>query len=329
MPTQPPNDQETIARLSSDKRVLAKQNRTLLAELSQARAINETLGKRITVPLPKKIRTAVKSQKGIELEFLVSDLHIGKRLEPPRGEPYNEAVAVKRLDQYADFICGHIHRVKPERAVILLLGDWIEHSTRQGSDSFYGSLTSTQEQVAAAIQAVSSFTNKIVHAAADVGAGLYFPCVAGNHENDDRGIRCSFPGRTSWTWPIYTTLKFQYRKHRRAEFNITTGSFMTYKIGGQQAVCEHGAKVNPSCMNLYKQIAKRREQTGENLRRFRMGDKHTLITVDNAKLVVNGAFFSDNFGQDFSGVHALSSQPCQAGFAYDRDGVSEHLICRF
>lgn len=273
------------------------------------REINKTL--KIT-----PIASENTSNKKLTAEILFSDCQIGKLIKADDGEVfYDTQVALRRIGYYAEVVIKEIQKkielgYQVEKLVIALLGDIIESDSKHET-SYHGVDTSTSEQIT---NSISGIYRLFLAPLFNLGIETDVICIAGNHDWDRKGMSTTRAGRTMLTYPIYVALEeiaaAQGLNH--VNFFIPAGSFAEYEIYGHHVIYEHGYNLNSINPEGIARLRHRRtDQIKKHVDYFRVGDKHQQFLLDNGKIVVNGAFFHDTKGLEYSGQLGFSSTPGQ------------------
>ena len=304
-------------RSKNTNKVLRKQNKQILDTTVVLQDILEAIHKTPTIKC-KKTRKKV-SNKEVSHEWLVSDLHIGKKCYG-----FDTQTAINRLDEYADYIISKQKLDKPSKTIFVLAGDFIESNIKH-ADSPDGCDINLSEQVVQASKSLINFFNKVLDKAGIVD----IVAVAGNHENPrGKGSAMNFRGNNHLSFVIYEWLRHALQEYNIG-WNIPEGVFAVYDWNGNKYICEHGDGTTVNEKSLQNRLDQRSKQINDYHAYFRMGDKHTATIFNGGKLAVNGAFFSDTGGTEFSGVVGYNSDPTQLGFKYIGKEIETSYIKKF
>lgn len=295
-------------KLRKDARALVEAVGTRQAFLDATAQLMEDLPRREAV----NFRPFMGGQVGtpMTVELLLSDLQIGK-LSPG----YNTPVARKRLFEYGRAALFQIEQkasvgYRVEKIVLALLGDIIE-SDKKHKNSARATDTGTAEQLYDAQEGLFLF---VIEPLARLGIPMEVVCITGNHDWDDHGLNMFQPGKQQLSWPLYRTLEMLTHRvgYSNVTFDIPEGSYSVADFYGQLALYEHGVGVAASEQSMKAHKIKRAEQEKKHLTYFRMGDKHTVTSLNAGQMVVNGAFFGATAGgTEYSGIAGYSSCAAQ------------------
>lgn len=107
-----------------------------------------------------------------------SDWHLGAQFSNIDGNSYNIDIAKERLDQYVEQVDKYLDLYKPRTAVLINLGDFINHAYMHSvSQAFETDLDATQQLS----KAIRFFVSMINHVAQKVDT-LIVGAVGGNHD---------------------------------------------------------------------------------------------------------------------------------------------------
>ena len=145
--------------------------KSIMAETNLVQTALERMPKRQTKP-QAFTKTEVQAK---EMEILLSDIHIGKKIAD-----YNSQIAKERMEYHAAVVRNEIEYHKPKNITVGILGDLCENSHKH-LDSMLGCDSGTPEQLANAISYLTDWFNTV-----SLPKGSAVVCVAGNHENFSR-----------------------------------------------------------------------------------------------------------------------------------------------
>lgn len=276
--------------------------------------IREEAHKQVT-DMPSFVNAPVNNigGKGITIELLFSDLQIGKV-----SSDYNIATAKARVDEYMESAMDEISVLidqgfNLERIVLASLGDLVEHDKKH-FDSSRGTENSIYEQV---VQAQSLMLHRIIKPLVQYGVPIDFIGLAGNHDWEGSGLPANYAGRNTFASIMYAFCEEACKQAQwDVSFIIPEGNRALYELYGQTILYQHGCGIAATDAGLRKLRSNVSDQLERYINMVRIGDKHTVVRLDCDKLVVNGAFFGDREGTEYSGANGYSSVPAQLMFVH-------------
>lgn len=284
----------------------------LLEQANRALSVVEATENASLQP-PIWLSPAVPKQKAATLVVMLSDTHFDEVVLPEEVEglnAYNREIAVMRLERWATNVVKmarhYLAGMKYDGCVLILGGDIFsgdihEELAQTNEDSMIGSLLFWSEQIASAINLLSTEFGK-VHVAS----------VVGNHGRTTRKPRAKMRAKTNFDWLLAKMLERHFAKDKNVTFTIPEGSDAFVSIYGHGQLITHGDQTNggggiggiyPPIMRLRARKAQRFLATGQNFSTLWMGHWHQYLP--SPSLVVNGSMkgvdeyaFISNFGYE-------------------------------
>lgn len=305
------------ARTRKANSLNAKDNKTILelwenredyldAIKGAVKGINKQSVKPLLLPRPGK------GNKGMTLELLISDVHVGKLTNT-----FNHEVLKRRLKQVADTTIKEMIRAsehyKIDRIILAFIGDLIESATMHGVESSRGCEFGNSKQVQEAItQMYQLIVKPIVAAANQLGAVIDCVGVTGNHDRTEQNRTFNKPGEENLTWIIYNSMKglCEEGKLKNVTWSIPTDPWQYLEIYGEGVVYEHydNAKGSNQRAGIESLMAKRINQMKKPVAFIRGGHFHEPMESGLGKIVVNGNVPGND---GFSTVLGFDCEPSQ------------------
>lgn len=303
------------ASLANQKRsTTARQAKAALENIITANELLEQF-KELIGELPERKFTKPKAppkhkdRSDITMEVMLSDLHFGKQTAT-----FDIDVAKQRLRKFVrvvenEFVRKQAH-YNVERIVVAFLGDIIENETMHGIESSRGSQFGNAEQTMAAVDLLLC---EVMIPLYNLGVPITVLGITGNHDRDGEKKTYHNPGRYSYTWIIYQTLKLFANHYRMSEitWDIPDGVYTTLDIYGDTILYEHSDHINGRVFDkkvLLSQIAKRGAQVNKVIKGIRVGHYHEATCVDNGRVVGNGSLCGTDSYADINGFISVPAQ---------------------
>jgi hypothetical protein len=300
-----------VARTKRASSKTARENRVILDHLNaqkdfeeQVKELIKELNKRkpIKISIPKR-----KNKRHYTAEMMLSDLHPYNRTAETdetglrsRIKKYTEAV-IKDLKRKAQFYTL-------DEIVLALLGDMLTNSDFHGMESMAGSIEQSPEQARWIIEVI--FT-EVIEPLAGIGVPIIVKAVVGNHDRTREQKTYVNPGKNSWTWVIYHTLKMltEVAGYKHVTWDIPEKSFTTYEIYGTLVAYEHADSVRSITKKGFSdRINDITAQLGRVVHCYRGGHWHEHTEFDAGRIIINGSVC----GQDgYSEERGFNSNPGQ------------------
>lgn len=236
---------------------------------------------------PIKLPKAGKSKKGMTLELLISDVHVGKKTET-----FNLEVLKRRYKQIADTTIKEIQRAsqhyRVERIVVGLMGDMIESATMHGTESSKGCEFGNSRQIQ---ECLTQTFHLLLAPIFSMGIKVDVIGVTGNHDRTEEHRTYNSPGEENVSWIIYKSME-EFTKlagFKNVTWTIPTESFQYFEIYGEGVLHEHydNAKSNTR-VALESLMAKRVNQLKKPIRFMRGGHFHEATEYGLGKIIING-----------------------------------------
>lgn len=272
-----------------------------------AREINK-LAKAKPVRLPKPS----KDKKGMTLELLLSDVHVGKLTKT-----FNHEVLKRRLKQIADVTVKEAQRAAEhyniDEIIVACIGDMIESATMHGTESAKGCEFGNSRQVHECLSLLFHLVMvPIYEISRKLGAKVTFIGVPGNHDRTEEQRTYNNPGEENVTWIIYNAIKdfTQVAGYKEIEFLIPTDPYQYYEIYGEGVLYEHydNVKGNNLRSGIESLLSRRVNQIKKAIRFIRGGHYHEPCEFGVGKIVVNGNVPGND---GFSTVLGFDCEPSQ------------------
>jgi hypothetical protein len=170
--------------------------------------------------------------------LLLSDLHFGQLIKPDQvngRNKFNSQIALDRLNKVLNGCEAYIEERRQSREVndmiILLGGDIIEGELGHGTNLDL----EVTEQVLFAENALAGVIDRLE----DLGLGLTFHCVSGNHDRlpNFKRVPCDNRMLRSWDNIVYNHLARAYKKHT---WNIAQGYVAEFDVYNFKCILSHG-----------------------------------------------------------------------------------------
>jgi hypothetical protein len=264
------------------------------------------------------------------MEILFSDWQIGKV-----GQYYNSNLGERALAYYGQQLIKLIDdrkaKYKLDKIVFGSLGDIVEDHLKHGVQSATSTDCGLSEQMAKAIVGI---WEQVLQPLGELGIPIELICIAGNHgSSEHKGMDMYKAGLYSYDYAIYKALEgyCKVAGYKHVKFIQPEGCFGYTDIYGRYAVYEHGYFNSCTEKSLLDQLGKRSSQIKRHVEYFRCGDMHHVCAYDNAKLVVNGAFFgADDEGVEYSGILGFNAIPAQVVmFHTDEKSIGKNTVSEF
>lgn len=299
-----------IALTKRNNSMTAKENRALLQEhltvqdiLEQIKEMTGSLNKKKSPKAPAK----AKGRTAMTMEALISDVHIGKKTDT-----FNLAVCRARLRHFTEVFLGEVERnnkiYNVERLILSFLGDNIEHSNMHGLESMVGCEFSNPEQIKWAIEL---FLTEIILPISALGIPVDIIGIAGNHDREGEKRTYNNPGKNSFAWIIYETLRLITAQLglSHVSWTIPEGVYLVLNIYGNNFLYEHGDNVrgnNYPTINTH--LSNRSTQIGEILHGIRLGHYHRYTHYDNGRVIINSSVCGPDSYSDVLGYTSHAGQ---------------------
>lgn len=240
---------------------------------------------------PVKLPKFKKDQKGMTLELLISDVHVGKLTKI-----FNHEILKRRLKQISDTTIKEMQRAaehyKIDKIVLAFLGDMIESATMHGTESSkgceFGNSRQVQECLTLCFQLIVVPISK---AAAQLGAEVECVGVTGNHDRTEEHRTYNNPGEENVTWIIYKTMEefSNVAGLQNVSWKIPEEPYQLIDIYGEKVLYEHydNAKGNTRAA-LEALLAKRVNQLKTPISFMRGGHFHEPTEFGLGKIQTNG-----------------------------------------
>lgn len=280
-----------------------------------AKDIQKMSAKPLVLPKPGK------SMKGMTLELLISDVHVGKLTKT-----FNNEVLKRRLKQVANTTIKEMIRAsehyKIDRIIVAFIGDLIESATMHGVESAKGSEFGNSRQIQEALtQMFHLLFAPICMAAAQLGAKIDAVGVTGNHDRTEKDRTYNNVGEENVTWIIYKTMEefTKLAKLKNVEWHIPVEPYQYLQIYGEGVVYEHydNAKGANQRDGIERLMSKRVNQIKRPVAFIRGGHFHEPMESGIGKIVINGNVPGND---GYSTVHGFDCEPSQTlNFYIERD----------
>ena len=264
------------------------------------------------------------------MEILFSDWQIGKK-----GQYYNSELGERALAYYGQQLIKLVDERKGkyslDKIVFASLGDIVEDHLKHGVQSATSTDCGLAEQMAKAIVGI---WESVLQPLGELNVPIEVICIAGNHgSSEHKGMDMYKAGLYSYDYAIYKALEgyCKVAGFAHVKFIQPDGCFGYTDIYGRYAVYEHGYFNSCTEKSLQDQLGKRSNQIKRHVEYFRCGDMHHTCAYDNAKLVVNGAFFgADDEGIEYSGILGFNAIPAQVVmFHTDEKSIGKNTVSEF
>lgn len=263
--------------------------------------------------------------EGVIIEILFSDWQIGKLINSNfSSDQYNTEIALTRFEQYSAEIINFLKGYdKIDKIIFASLGDIIESSNKALKKSHSMSCDiPTTVQIQLSIEQI--FKKFLLPLSEATGRSIPIEVIAitGNHDHDESGMLTFNPGEDQFSYVIYKSLELLCEQAglKQIRFIIPKGNYLVNPVWKRNHVLyEHGYNYITRYDNLSRELFRRERQVQKYIKFMRVGDKHSLISFNNYEIVVNGAFFADRQGTEYSGGKGFCSDPCQLTLVYDTE----------
>lgn len=259
------------------------------------------------VKLPKFKR----GKKGMTLELLISDVHVGKLTKT-----FNNEVLKRRLKQLSDTTIKEMQRsaeyYKIDKIILAFIGDMIESATMHGTESSKGCEFGNSRQVQECLTLMFHLVlAPIARAAAQLGAAVECVGITGNHDRTEEHRTYNNPGEENVTYIIYKTMEEFTRLSnlKNVTWAIPAEPYHLTEVYGEGLLYEHydNAKGNTR-VALESLLSKRVNQLKKPIRFMRGGHYHSPTEFDIGKIVTNGNVPGND---GYSTVLGFDCEPCQ------------------
>jgi len=266
---------------------------------------------KLVTPKAVKLPKFKKGKKGMTLELLISDVHVGKLTRT-----FNNEVLKRRLKQISDTTIKEMQRAaehyKIDKIILAFLGDMIESATMHGTESSKGCEFGNSRQVQECLtHCFQLIVVPVAHAAAKLGAEIECIGVTGNHDRTEVHRTYNQPGAENVTWIIYKTMEefCKVAGLKNISWKIPEEPYQLVDIYGEKVLYEHydNAKGNTR-VALESLMAKRVNQLKTPIRFMRGGHYHSPTEYDVGKIVTNGNVPGND---GYSTVLGFDCEPCQ------------------
>lgn len=292
-----------------------KRDDILTAVEAAASTLNKVLSKPIQLPKSSK------GKKGMTLELLISDVHVGKKTEF-----FDHEVLKRRLKQVSDTTIKEMQRAaqnyKIDRVILAFMGDLIESATMHGTESAKGCEFGNSRQVQEALtQMFHLIVAPISIAAAKLGAKIDAVGVTGNHDRTELHRTFNSPGEENVTWIIYKAMEefTKLANLKNVTWHIPTDPWQYLQIYGEGVIYEHYDNVKGSNQRtgIESLMAKRINQIKKPVSFIRGGHFHEPMESGIGKIIINGNVPGND---GFSTVLGFDCKPSQTlNFYIKRD----------
>lgn len=275
---------------SKDLRVLVeeweKREDILEAIKGSAKTLNKFSARPMKLPRPGK------GKKGMTLELLISDVHVGKLTKT-----FNHEVLKRRLKQIADTTIKEMVRAsehyKIDRIILAFIGDLIESATMHGTESAAGCEFGNSRQIQECLtQMFHLVMAPICLAAEKMGAKVDAVGVAGNHDRTQEHRTFINVGEENVTWIIYKAMEefTKLAKLKNVTWHIPVEPWQYLEIYGEGVVYEHYDNVKGSnkAQGIESLMSKRVNQIKKSVIFIRGGHFHEPMETGIGKIVING-----------------------------------------
>jgi hypothetical protein len=264
--------------------------------------LNKVTVKPISLPKPGK------HSKGMTLELLISDVHVGKKTQT-----FDLEVLKRRLKQISDTVVKEAQRAaehyKIDKIVIALMGDMIESATMHGNESAKACEFGNARQVQ---ECIAQFYHLLLVPIYGLGIEVDVVGVTGNHDRTETHRTYHNPGEENLTWIIYKSLEEMTKigQFKKVNFFIPINSYFLHSIYGENVLYEHydNAKGDNLRKALEGLMGKRVNQLKTPIKFMRGGHFHEPAEFGLGKIVVNGSVPGND---SFSDVHGYDCEPSQ------------------
>lgn len=301
-----------IARVKRTNSLVAKQNKTILANLIDTDDLLEQLQSMVNkVPRGKAIKAIkvpkVAGKTDMTVEALISDVHVGKLTDT-----FNVQVCRDRLRLFTRVLLQEIERKRShynvERLILAILGDLIENYVLH-PDSPANCEFQNPEQIRYAIELLFE---EVLVPLAMTRMEIDVVCVGGNHDRQDEDKTCQKPSKNGFGWVIYQTLKMLCDRagFKNLRWTIPEGVYVALEVYGDHILYEHGdwIKGDNSRKAFLANITKRSAQLGVIIKGLRIGHWHEHCVYDNGRVIVNGSVPGQDSYADVQGFNSLPAQ---------------------
>jgi hypothetical protein len=261
---------------------------------------------------PVKLPTPGKDRKGMTLELLISDVHVGKLTKT-----FNHEVLKRRLKQIGETVVKEVQRAYEhydiDEIIIACIGDLIESATMHGVESAMGCEFGNNRQIQECLTNIFQLVIvPILGIAKQVKAKVTCVGVTGNHDRTGEERTFNNPGEENVTWVIYKTMEEFTRLsgYKDVTWLIPTESFQYHEIYGEGVLYEHydNAKGNNQRAGIESLLARRINQLKKPIKFIRGGHFHEPMESGIGKIVINGNVPGND---GFSTVHGFDCEPSQ------------------
>lgn len=270
---------------------------------------------------PLKLPRPGKGKKGMTLELLISDVHVGKLTKT-----FNHEILKRRLKQVADTTIKEMQRAaehyKIDRVILAFIGDLIESATMHGVESSQGCEFGNSRQIQECItQMFHLLYAPIVLAAKQLGAEVDAVGVAGNHDRTQEHRTFNNVGEENVTWIIYKTMEEfgKLAKLDNVKWHIPVEPYQYLEIYGEGVVYEHydNVKGTNKAVGIEGLMSKRINQLKKSVTFIRGGHFHEPMETGIGKIVINGNVPGND---GFSTTLGFDCEPSQTlNFYIERD----------
>lgn len=261
---------------------------------------------------PMKLPKPGKGKKGMTLELLISDVHVGKMTDT-----FNHEVLKRRLTQVAQTTIKEMRRAaehyKIDRIILAFIGDLIESATMHGVESARGCEFGNSRQVQECLTQMFKLIVVPIHAAAmQLGATVDCVGVTGNHDRTEQNRTFNSPGEENVTWIIYKTMEMmcEIAKMKNIAWSIPKVPYQYAEIYGEGVLYEHydNAKGANQRAGIESLLSKRVNQIKKPVVFIRGGHFHEPMESGIGKIVINGNVPGND---GFSTVLGFDCEPSQ------------------
>lgn len=288
-----------LARVRKQRDSLLAQNTRLterLEEIERSLSIVEAV-EDVTINPPHWLVPASPKRSSATLVVMLSDTHFDEVVNPDEMEglnAYNREIAVMRMERWAQNVIKlsrhYLSGLTYDGVVIILGGDIFtgdihEELSITNDDTMIGSLLFWSEQVAAAVEMLTTEFKK-----------CHVVSVVGNHGRTTRKPRMKQRVRTNFDWLLAKMVERHFAKDKRVTFTIPESADAFINIYEHGHLITHGDQVSggggiggiyPPIMRMRARKEARYLQTGKSFKTLWLGHWHQYISTPS--MVVNGS----------------------------------------
>lgn len=271
---------------------------------------------------PIRLPKAGKHKKGMTLELLISDVHVGKKTET-----FDLETLRRRLTQIANTVIKEAERASKhynvEKIIVAMMGDMIESATMHGVESAKGCEFGNSRQIQ---ECITNIFYLLLSPLFATGIEIDVIGVTGNHDRTELNRTYHNPGEENVTWIIYKAME-EFTKlsgFKNVKWFIPTNPYHLHAIYGENVLYEHydnvkGDNLRKGVENL---LSKRINQLRVPIKFIRGGHFHEPAEFGLGKIVVNGSVPGND---SFSDVHGFDCDPTQTLNSYIRRSKDDSI----